>query len=196
MLGKLYSLINIKTREEKNMIKKTKKMVGLLLGLVMVFAVTMTAFAEETEVIQDEREFLIVNGKDIVYVGDDYENPDTGEYIIWNTDARSVVKSFSFKIRYSITSSSFTVNSKEVIVSADAHVENLDGDTVSGYSGHKYTVSIDGVYPRNLQFSVGGTQSGTISGLQEDGSYKVMVTNNDYLSDTRYLVGSGTISTK
>ena len=177
------------------MIKTGKKLVGLLLSLVMSFAVTMTAFAAEPQVTQDEREYLIVNGTDIVHVGEDYENPDTGEYVHWNADARGVDKSFTFKIRYSVTSSSFTVHSNKVTISADAQVEDLYGNISSGYNGHKYTVSLIGLYYRNLQFEVGGTQSGTISGLNNGGSYKVQVTNNDYLSDTTYLVGSGTVST-
>ena len=167
------------------MIKTGKKLVGLLLSLVMSFAVTMTAFAAEPQVTQDEREYLIVNGTDIVHVGEDYEN----------ADARGVDKSFTFKIRYSVTSSSFTVHSNKVTISADAQVEDLYGNILSGYNGHKYTVSLIGLYYRNLQFEVGGTQSGTISGLNNGGSYKVQVTNNDYLSDTTYLVGSGTVST-
>ena len=84
---------------------------------------------------------------------------------------------------------------KKVSVKANAHVEDLQGNPVSGYKGHKYTVSIVGVYSRNLQFAVQGTQSGTISGLQKGGSYKVTITNNDYLDATRNLVGSGSIST-
>ncbi len=80
-----------------------------------------------------------------------------------------------------------------MLVSADAEVQDLDGNVVSGYEGHLYTVSIVGWYSRNLQFSVGYEQSGTISGLDNGGSYKVTIINNDYLSDTRYLVGSGTI---
>lgn len=177
------------------MMKKSKKIVGFLLSLVMAFAVSVPAFAAEPEVVQDDREYLIVNGTDIVYVGEDYENPDTGEYVHWNANTRGIDKSFSFRIRYSITSSSFTVHSSKVLVTSSAHVEDLYGNTVSGYSGHLYTVSIVGWYSRNLQFSVGSTQSGTISGLQNGGSYKVQITNNDYLSDTRYLVGSGTVST-
>lgn len=175
--------------------KKLKKSVAMMLSFVMVLMFSTTAFAAEPNVITpDEREYLIVNGTDIVYVGEDYESPDTGEYIHWN-DSRGVDKSFSFKIRYSVTSSKFTVHSEKVLVSADAHVEDLSGNTVSGYTGHLYTVSVTGVYSRSLQFSVGNSQSGTISGLSNGGSYKVTITNNDYLSDTRYLVGSGSVST-
>lgn len=87
------------------------------------------------------------------------------------------------------------MHSDKVLVSADAEVEDLYGNRVSGYDGHLYTVSIVGWYSRNLQFSVGNEQAGTISGLDNGGSYKVTITNNDYLMDTRYLVGSGTVST-
>ena len=181
--------------EENHMMKKTKKMIGLLLSLIMAFTVSTTAFAAESGAVHDVREYLIVNGKDIVYVGEDYVNPDTGEYIHWNTNTRGIDKSFSFKIRYSITSDSFTVNSSEVNVVCDADVQDLYGNILDGYSGHKYTVSIIGWYARDLEFYVDGTQSGTINNLQDGGSYKVRITNNDYLSDTTYLVGAGTIST-
>lgn len=175
--------------------RKFKRLVALVMSFAMVFACSTTAFASNNEVIPDEREYLIVNGTDIVYVGEDYENPDTGEYVHWNENARGVDKSFSFKIRYSVTSSKFTVHSSKVLVSSNAHVEDLYGNWVSGYNGHLYTVSIVGWYSRNLQFSVGNSQSGTIDGLDNGGSYKVTITNNDYLDDTKYLVGSGTVST-
>lgn len=80
-------------------------------------------------------------------------------------------------------------------MSANAHVEDLYENTVSGYSGHLYSVSLVGLYSRNLQFSVGKAQSGTITGLSDGGSYKVQIINNDYLPDNRYLVGSGSVST-
>lgn len=175
--------------------KKTRKIVSLVLSLIMLMAFSTSAFAAEPEAIPDDREYLVVNGTDIVRVGEDYENPDTGEYVRWNPNTRGVDKSFSFKIRYSISSSSFTVHSTKVSVKANAHIEDLQGNVLSGYKGHKYTVSVVGVYSRNLQFAVQGTQSGTISGLQKNGSYKVTITNNDYLSATKNLVGSGTIST-
>lgn len=103
--------------------KRVKRLVALMLSFTMVFAFSTTAFASEPNmVIPDEREYLIVNGTDIVYVGEDYENPDTGEYVHWN-ESRGVDKSFSFKIRYSVTSSKFTVHSDKVRVSADAEVD-------------------------------------------------------------------------
>lgn len=175
--------------------KRTKKIMSLILSVVMLMAFSTSVLAAEPEVLPDDREYLVVNGTDIVRVGEDYENPETGEYVRWDKDARGVDKTFSFKIRYSISSSKFTVHSSKVSVKANAHIEDLKGNTVSGYKGHKYTVSIVGVYARNLQFAVQGKQSGTVSGLKKNGSYKVTITNNDYLDATKNLVGSGSVST-
>lgn len=176
--------------------KKIRRTMAIIIGMLMMLSTTISAFAVDTskEVQQDEREYVIVNGEDIVFVGEDYENSETGEYIRWN-NTRGVDKSFSFKVRYSVTSSKFTVHSSKVQVSAKAHVEDLDGNTESGYTGHLYTVSLVGIYTRNLQFAVGSSESGVISGLKEDGSYAVKISNNDYLTDQQYLVGSGTVST-
>ena len=166
-----------------------------MLSIAMIFAFSTTTFAAESNNENpDEREYLVVNGTDIVYVGEDYENPDTGEYIRWK-ESRGVDKEFYFKIRYSVTSSKFTVHSDKVYVSANAEVQDLYGNKVNGYDGHKYTVYIDGWYSRKLEFYVGGEQSGTISGLKNGGSYSVTIINNDRITDTEYLVGDGTIST-
>lgn len=158
------------------MIKKRK--IALLMSLVMMFAFSETALAAETEVIQDEREYLIVNGEEIVYAGEDYENPDTGEYVRWSqsgSKAGKTNKKFSFKIRYSVTSSKFNVSSTKVRITANAHVENSKGGAVSGYDGHLYSVTLSGILNRNLQFSVGESQSGTITGLKKRG--KLQSTN-------------------
>ncbi|XCP85791.1 hypothetical protein ABXS75_03035 [Roseburia hominis] len=160
--------------------------------MMLSLPTTVSAAETNTNVSPDNREYLIVNGEDIVYVGEDYENPDTGEYIRWH-NTRGTDKHFSFRISYSVTSSSFKINGTKVKVTANAEVQNLQEVTQSGYDGHLYTVSIIGIVNRNLQFSVGGTQSGTITGLQKGGSYKVKITNNDYLDATKKLVGSGTV---
>lgn len=152
------------------------------------------AYADVTQ----EDFYLVINGNERVYVGENYYNEDTGEYIYWinNDNARSgeLAKSFTFRIRYSITSSDFTVNSTSVAVVTDAHVEDIYGNEVSGYQGHAYQVDSIGIYARTLKFSIGGTQTGTVTGLQNGGSYRVRISNSDYLSDLYYLVGGGTIT--
>lgn len=98
-------LIQLFLQEDNNMktkVSKVQKVVALMLSLVMILSCSLTSFAAEGEVAQDEREYLVVNGTDIVYVGDDYENPDTEEYVHWDTTARGTDKTFSFKVRYSL----------------------------------------------------------------------------------------------
>ena len=102
--------------------KKTKRIVGMLLSMVMLFSFSMTVSAQENEVEQDDRTYLIVNGEDIVYVGEDYENPETGEYVRWDTSSRGVDKSFSFCIRYSLTTSDFTVHSGRFVWSPSKRI--------------------------------------------------------------------------
>lgn len=175
--------------------KKVNFLCRVLAVVMLIMSMNMNVFAAEvSEIEPDNREYLVVNGVDIVYVGEDYDNPETGEYVHWDM-TRGTDKSFSFNIRYSLTTSSFTVHSSKVKVTANAHVEDIYGNYSSGYDGHLYTVSIVGIYSRNLQFSVGGTQSGTITGLNNGGSYKVQITNNDYLDSLHMLVGDGTVKT-
>lgn len=174
--------------------KKFRGMMTLLLALMMVFACTTTTLAAElNNIAQDGREYLIVNGTDIVYVGEDYQNPETGEYIYWKNNARGVDKEFSFKVRWSVTSSNFTVSSEKVRVTADASVVDYADVPQSGYEGHLYTVTISGVYSRDLQFDIGGIETGTINNLVKGGTYRVTITNNDFLEDGRFLYGDGKI---
>lgn len=97
-------------------------------------------------------------------------------------------------VRYSVTSLSFTVSSTSVSVTSSAYVGYSDYDKASGYSGHAYRLEIIGVYTRSLNFEVDGTESGTVSGLQSGGSYKVRIANEDNLPSTLYLIGGGTIT--
>lgn len=174
--------------------KKFRGMMTLLLALMMVFACTMTTLAaERNNIAQDGREYLIVNGTDIVYVGEDYQNSETGEYIYWKNNARGVDKEFSFKVRWSVTSSNFTVSSEKVRVTADASVVDYADVPQSGYEGHLYTISVSGVYSRSLQFSVDEITSQTINNLIKGGTYRVTITNNDFLEDGLYLYGDGKI---
>ena len=53
--------------------------------MVSVFVMSGSAFAAE-----QEKNYVIVNGEQVVYEDQDYNNPETGEYIHWvtNTNAR------------------------------------------------------------------------------------------------------------
>ncbi len=175
--------------------RRLKKIMALVLAMAMTMAMSGNVLAAEAKDLDDG--YLIINGNQVVRAYENYENPETGEYVHWTTNVNArgtIVKSFEYKIRYSVTSSSFTVGSTSVSVSSNAHVEDIYGNYASGYSGHAYQIQITGIFSRNLYFSVGGTESGTLSGLQNGGSYTVTIINNDYLSDIYYLVGSGSIS--
>lgn len=174
--------------------KKLKKVMSILFIGVFVILSSNSVFASSQTTEKNDKAFVIVNGQEIVYEGEDYDNPNTGEYIHW-TGERSVDKNFTFKIRYSVQSSKFTVHSSKVLIRSNAHIENVYGNVLSGYNGHLYQVTIDGFYSRALQFSVGSSQSGTIKGLKNGGSYRVTIINNDYLDGNKYLVGSGSVST-
>ena len=52
--------------------KRTKKIISLVLSFVMMMAFSTSVFAAESEVVPDDREYLVVNGTDIVRVGEDY----------------------------------------------------------------------------------------------------------------------------
>lgn len=173
--------------------KEFKKVISILLIGVFVIFSSNSVFAANQITDKKDKAFVIVNGQEIVYEGENYDNPNTGEYIHW-TGERNADKNFTFKIRYSVQSSKFTVHSSKVLIKSNAHIEDVYENVLSGYNGHLYQVTIDGFYSRALQFSVGSSQSGTIKGLKNGGSYRVTIINNDYLDGNKYLVGSGSVS--
>lgn len=131
---------------------------------------------------------------------EDYENKDTGEYFIWKDSPisllalpGSIAKNFEFKIKYSIISSDFIIENSSVTIRSYAHIEDSSGNNVNGYTGHPYSVDlIKGFTNNGLQFTLGQTEVGTITGLSS-GNYKLEVSNNDRLPDSYYLVGSGSV---
>lgn len=132
--------------------------------------------------------------------GVDYENKETGEYFRWK-DVPSEFslmgtadKDFEFRIRFSVQSS-FETKSSSVEVYSSAHVEDVFGNYVDGYKGHKYTVQLSRwLTTKSAQFKVGTSETKTLSNLEKDKSYTFQVINNDRLADGDYLVGSGTIT--
>lgn len=176
--------------------KKNKKIFAALLSMVLMLLSTGNVLAAEA-VPQNEETCFVINDEIIVPEGQNYENPETGEYFRWKTsvDARgAIVKEFEFMVRYSVTSSKFKVGSTKVKVESSAYVGYSDYDAASGnYNGHTYRVEIIGVYTRSLTFEVGGDETGIISGLQDGGNYKVRIANEDNLSGSLYLIGGGTI---
>lgn len=84
------------------------------------------------------------------------------------------------------------VNGTSAKVTASACLTDQADDPLN-YDNFKYTVSINGVYSRKLNFNIGGTQSGTISGLQKGGTYTVTISTGESVPGNGYLQGSGKI---
>ena len=174
----------------------TKKIVAFLVVMTMIVVTGIDTKAADNACPDDD--YIIINGSEKVPMFQDYYNPETGEYFHWHDviDSKgTIAKSFSFKIRYSIESSKFTINSTSVYVDAWAEVQDSAGNSHSGYDGHRYSIEIFSVFLHKLlQFDIGGVETGTLSGFTAGNKYKMIISNNDLLpNSTYYLVGAGTI---
>lgn len=174
----------------------------LCISFICIFALLFSIGGVKQEVnaatlnLEDNSGYYIVNGNTRIPMYQDYDNPDTGEYFHWmisKTRSGQVIKTFSYKIRWSVTSSKFTVDSSKVKITSNAHIEDEYGTVFSGNDGHKYEVSIVGILTRNLKFSIGENESGTVSGLQKGGNYTIRITNESAVSASNYLTGSGQV---
>lgn len=166
-----------------------------LFMLVMLICCTLTNIFGNNDVQAKEvsdNPYFIINGDTVVKEGENYYNEDTGEYFVWGNQ-RGVDKSFSFKIRYSVSSSYFKVNGTKVSVDCSAYIGDSSLYKVSGYDNFKYTVRLVGVYARKLKFDTGGTESGTISGLKKGGKYYVEISTGQEVPGYYYLIGDGTV---
>lgn len=177
--------------------RKIKVIFSFLLACILTFALSSSAFAAESV---QEPVYFIINDKVVISYGENYYNPETGEYFIWTTDpntrSSSVAKHFTYKIAHSVTSSKFTVNSSKVRITSSAVVTGGNGVPLPGFDGTRYTVSLTGIYSRTLNFYVDGTETGTISGLVNGGSYSVRIAVQEYLPTypaQHYLEGSGDV---
>lgn len=118
-----------------------------------------------------------------------------GEYIIQQSQLLATdEEKFSFSVRTSVTSSKFVVHSSTVAVSINAYIQNSRLQQVSGYTGHKYTVTISGPTSHTLNFEIGGTESATVRGLKAGEKYTIKITNKSSLPSGYYLAGTCTVS--
>ncbi len=74
--------------KRKNVIKRT---MTAALSFVILLSCAINASAAAPEAKEVEEEYLIVNGTKVIHVGEDYDNPDTGEYIHWSDEAIGVM---------------------------------------------------------------------------------------------------------
>ena len=172
--------------------RKMTKILSLVTMLVMLFSITANAAQDEPPAGKQDN-YVILNGDTVVYEGQDWEDPETGEYFRWS-NTRGIDKAFSFKIRNSVESSKFTVNGSSVTITCYAAVKNSKGEIIQGYENHRYRVELKGIFSRSLDFRAQRNASGNISGLVNGGSYSVKITNLDSISSSvHYLEGDGRV---
>ena len=133
-----------------------------------------------------------------------YYNYNTGEYFRWeNTNERTLVKRFTFKMQFTLTSNTkIKVDKEGVKVTVDdAHFEWASGNTASCCSKHEFEVNIRryGVTNNVAVFKAPISSKKTVDlgkGFVKNSKiYTLELTNGDELPYGVYLVGEGRINT-
>lgn len=130
-----------------------------------------------------------------------YINPETGEYFIWEQNSRSTAKVFSFKIRYSVTSSYFQLNSSTVRIKVyRATFQHEDNTTASCCNGHELQVDLrrrsflDTHNKATFYAPFISTQTWNLGGgFSTIDQYYLEINNIDTLPSNVYLAGSGEV---
>lgn len=130
-----------------------------------------------------------------------YINPETGEYFIWEQNARSTAKVFSFKIRYSVASSNFLLNSSTVRIKVyRATFQKADNTPASCCNSHEFKVDlrrdsiIDTHNIATFYAPFISTQTWNLGGgFFTNEQYYVQIGNIDNLPSDVYLAGSGEV---
>lgn len=170
----------------------------IMISVLVLGTQTLSSNAMELERFKENDGYIVLNDSVILPIGQNYDNPMTGEYFHWEYTLDSqgpVLKTFSFKIQHSITSTSFTSLTSRVTINTSAHIEDYWG-TVSteDNTGHRYTVDlINKNTCKSIQYAIGRCSTGIITGLNAGTQYKVRITNNDSVADLNYLTGHGSI---
>lgn len=188
---------------KKGLVRKIKVLLAIMTVISMAFSYT--------PIHASNSDYVLINDKVKVYAGQNWEDPVTGEYFRWISPAQSKlagskkatssIKYFSFQIRHSIESASFNMPKTKVYVSTSAFIGMQDGTWMRTGTGIPYTVSLrksSGIMNKTLNFKIGGTTSGSISGLTSGVNYKVRIAVQTDLSYYKgvpeYLCGEGNIS--
>ena len=191
--------------------RRVKKLIGSILMVALsVNCFVPAAFASydagknPASVLNEEENipYFIINDKYKVYCGENWENPETGEYFRWIDNkvqplakSQKVAKSFEFSITSTLTSSSFTIDGTKVDISAYASIRNTKTNKeLSGYNNHEFSVGLVRVFwSKYIRGTVGNGVSGSISGLTKGAKHQVKIINHDRVPDGYSLVGGGTV---
>lgn len=145
----------------------------------------------------------IDNNQDTDYYDENgnYYNPETGEYFIWEQNARSTAKVFSFKIRYSVTSNTFRLNSSTVRIRVyRATFVKENNTSASCCNGHEFQVDLrrEAIFDTHNKATFYApfisTQTWNLgSGFYTTENYYLEINNIDTLPSDVYLAGSGEV---
>lgn len=167
-----------------------KIFICLMTILISVSIVTPKIFASD---YSQNNDYYDENGN--------YYNPETGEYFIWEQNTRSTAKVFSFKIRYSVTSNLFRLNTEKVQIKVyRATFQKADNTSTSCCNSHEFQIDLR----RNAFFDTHNkatfyapfisTQNWNLgSGFYTNAEYYLEINNNYSLPDGVYLAGSGEV---
>ena len=165
--------------------------ISILVMFISASLLTPKIFALENNTL--EANYYDKNGN--------YYNPETGEYFIWEQNARSTAKVFSFKIRYSVVSNYFFLNSDTVRIRVYRATFVKENNTpASCCNGHEFQVDLR----RDTYFDTHNvatfyapfisTQTWNLGGgFFLNAPYYVEITNIDTLPSDVYLAGSGEV---
>lgn len=164
----------------------------LLVMFICISLISPKVFAMESNNIQTNTNYD-ENGN--------YYNTETGEYFIWETNSRSTAKTFSFKIRYSVASSNFLLNSSTVRIKVYRAVfQKSDGSSASCCNSHEFQVDLrrDTIFDTHniatFYAPFTSTQTWNLGGgFSTNAQYYVEINNNYSLPSGVYLVGSGEV---
>ncbi len=130
-----------------------------------------------------------------------YINPETGEYFIWEQNSRSTAKVFSFKIKYSVSSSNFLLNSSTVRIKVYRATFVKENNTpASCCNSHKFQVDLrrDSIFDTHnvatFYAPFISTQTWNLGGgFFTSEQYYLQITNLDPIPDNVYLTVSGEV---
>ena len=172
---------------------KSLKKIFIVFLVTFVFGSLLTPKTHALENIYSEVNYYDENGN--------YINPETGEYFIWEQNSRSTAKVFSFKIRYSVTSGAFLLNSETVRIRVYRATFVKENNTpASCCNGHEFQVDLrrdtylDTHNIATFYAPFISTQTWNLGGgFFLNAPYYLQIGNIDNLPSDVYLAGSGEV---
>lgn len=168
-----------------------RKLIIFVICCILVVSNGINSYAAENN---EQKFYVVINDEEIVFEGDNYVNPETGEYFYWKDASRGTDKTFEFKIRYSVQSSSFTIAGSSAIVRSMGEIKDFNGNVLSAYTSQRYEVGLSGASSASFEPLV-GYQTSYLFNAISGGSYRVTIRNPiDLRNVDAYLEGYGSIT--